>query len=184
MADLSAHLFAALQRDSASIRRNTDNATPIVDGLLAPHFDKEYAGRLVLGLHWRSATPDQRQLFADALYRRLLQSYSKAVAEWTTDRFKLLPLRGDPAALQVTSHTLVTSSNGSIVPVDFRLRQTDQGWKIFDVVVDGVSYVRIYHDDTDAEISQKGLDTAIARLSKKPADDVERASLPKSRGAN
>jgi phospholipid transport system substrate-binding protein len=166
MADLSASLFAALDKDSAAARHNADKVLPLIDRLLSPHFDTEYAGRLVLGLHWRSATPDQRQHLAIALYRRLLRTYAGAVAEWTADRVKLLPLRADTAALQVTVHTLVTNSQGVLVPVDYRLHQTAEEWKIFDVVVDGVSYVRIYHDDTDAEVTQVGLDGAIARLEK------------------
>jgi phospholipid transport system substrate-binding protein len=164
MADLSTSLFAALDKDSAAVRHNADKVLPLIDRLLSPHFDMEYAGRLVLGQHWRSATPEQRQHLAVALYQRLLRTYAGAVAEWTADRVKLLPLHADTAALQVTVHSLVTNSHGALVPVDYRLHQTPEGWKIFDVVVDGVSYVRIYHDDTDAEITQKGLDGAIARL--------------------
>jgi phospholipid transport system substrate-binding protein len=174
MGDLTARLFAALDKESATVRHNADRVLPLVDKLLSPHFDKEYAGRLVLGLHWRGATPQQREQFAAALYRRLLRTYAGAVAEWTADRVKILPLRADPEALQVTVHTQVTDSRGSIVPVDFRLHQTAEGWKIFDVIVDGVSYVRNYHEDTDTEISQKGLDAAIARLERSDAASVER----------
>ena len=84
------------------------------------------------------------------------------------DRFKQLPVLADPAALQVTVHTLITNSRSAVVPVDFRWHQTAAGWKIFDVVVDGVSYIRNYHDDSDAEIDQNGLNATIARLQKGP----------------
>jgi phospholipid transport system substrate-binding protein len=173
MADLTARLFALLDKESAATRHNADRVLPLVDKLLSPNFDREYAAHLVLGVHWRDATPDQRQRFAAALYRRLLRTYSGSVAEWTQDRVKLLPLHSDPAALQVTVHTQITDLHGSIVAVDFRLRQTADGWKIFDVIVDGVSYVRNYHDDTDAEVAQAGLDAAIARLESAPADSVD-----------
>ena len=166
MSDLSTRLFSILDKESAKTRRNSTKILPLIDGLLSPHFDTEYAARMVLGLHWRSATPEQRQQFGVVLYQRLLQTYAGAVAEWTPDRFKLLPVRADPQALQVTVHTLVTNSRNEIVAVDFRMRQTAQSWKIFDVTVDGVSYVHIYRDDTDEEITQKGLDASIARLSK------------------
>lgn len=133
MSDLSARLFAVLDKESARARHNSDKILPLVDGLLSPHFDTEYAARMVLGLHWRSATLEQRQQFGVVLYQRLLRTYAGAVAEWTPDRFKLLPLRADPEALQVTVHTLVTNSHHEIVAVDFRMRQTAKGWKIFDV---------------------------------------------------
>lgn len=166
MSDLSAHLFDTLNKESAANRHDTHTVLPLLDQLLAPHFDMEYAAQLVLGLHWRSATPDQRHQFAVVLYQRLLRTYADAVTEWTADRVKLQPLHADPAALQVTVHTQVRNARDAIVSVDFRLRQTVEGWKIFDVAVDGVSYVRSYHDDTYAEVSEKGLDATIARLSR------------------
>ena len=181
MSDLSIRLFATLGKESDKTRHNSDKILPLVDGLLSPHFDMEYAARMVLGLHWRGATPEQRRQFGVVLYQRLLRTYAGAVADWTPDRFKLLPLRADPEALQVTVHTLVTNSHHEIVSVDFRMRQTAEGWKIFDVTVDGVSYVRIYRDDTDEEITQKGLDASIARLSKSP---VTEHMQPDTRGAH
>src|ERR1700722_13382795 len=115
MADLTARLFALLDKESAATRHNVDRVLPLVDKLLSPNFDREYAAHLVLGAHWRDATPEQRQRFAAALYRRLLRTYAGSVAEWTEERVKLLPLRSDPAALQVTVHTQITDSRGSIV---------------------------------------------------------------------
>jgi phospholipid transport system substrate-binding protein len=182
MSDMSVRLFAALDKAPVAARHNADKVRPLVDGLLAAHFDKDYTARLVLGLHWRSATPEQRQHFADVLYERLLRTYAGAVADWTPDRFKLLPLHADPAALQVTVHTQVTSTRSEIVPVDFRLHQTEEGWKVYDVTVDGVSYVRIYHDDTDMEITRKGLDAVIERLSKSDIGAAPRAPIADPRG--
>jgi phospholipid transport system substrate-binding protein len=176
MAELSTNLFAALDRQPRAARRNADEVRPLLDQLLAPHFDMQGAARLVLGVHWRNASPEQRQQFAAALYQRLLHTYADAVTDWTPDRFKLLPVQADPAALRIIVHTLITNSHGAVVSVDFRMHETEDTWKIFDVVVDGVSYVRNYHDDTDAEIAQKGLDAAIARLQRTDAATVERAS--------
>jgi phospholipid transport system substrate-binding protein len=175
MADLSTRLFAALDKDSAAVRHNADKVMPLVDGLLAPHFDMEYAARMVLGQHWRGATPEQRQNFALALYRRLLRTYAGAISEWTANRVKLLPLRSNAAALQVTVRTQVTNSRGAIVPVDYRLRQTPEGWKIFDVIVEGASYMRNYHDDTDEEVARNGLDATIVRLSRTDARALDHA---------
>jgi phospholipid transport system substrate-binding protein len=176
MTELSTNLFAALAKEPRAARQNADKVRPVLDRLLAPRFDSESAARLVLGVHWRTASEDQRQQFAAALYQRLLRTYADAVTDWTPDRFKLLPVLADPAALRVTVHTLITNSRGTVVPVDFRMHETADDWKIFDVVVDGVSYVRNYHDDTDAEVVQKGLNATIARLQRIDAGTIERAS--------
>jgi phospholipid transport system substrate-binding protein len=174
MADLTARLFAALDTDAAAMRHDVGKALPFVDGLLSAHFDKEYAARLVLGHNWRGATADQRQQFGFALYRRLLRTYIGAVANWSADRVRILPLHRDAAALQVTVHTLVTNSRGANVPVDYRLRQTPDGWKIFDVLVEGVSYMRNYRDDIDEQVAHKGLDATIDELARSNPGSAER----------
>ncbi len=81
-------------------------------------------------------------------------------------------------------HTQVTSTRGEIVPVDFRLHQTEEGWKVYDVTVDGVSYVRIYHDDTDTEVAKKGLDAVIERLFKNDIGSVQRVITADPRGTH
>ena len=149
IAGLAAQLFALLDRDRGRIRRQPELVLPLVDELLSAHFDAAYTSRLVLGTHWRDAAPEQRQRFASALYRTLLRTYAGAVAEWTPDRLRLLPYRDDTAALQVVVRTEVARPRAPVVPVDYRLHSTIHGWMIFDVVVDGVSYVRTYRDDVD-----------------------------------
>lgn len=178
MADLTTRLIATLDKDSGAIRHDADKVLPAIDGLLSPHFDMDYAARLVLGQYWRSATSEQRQQFAAALYRRLLHTYVGSVAEWTADRVRLLPLRSDAAALQVTVHTQVTNSRGAIVPVDYRLRETPEGWKIFDVIVEGASYMRNYHDDTDEQVARIGLDATIAELARSDSSANRTAAPP------
>jgi len=170
MDDVSKRLFAALDSNRAAIRKDPQKVYPLIDQILLPHFDTEYAAQLVLAQSWRTATPEQRKRFIDALYHALLRTYSDALVDFTSDRLKLLPFRGDPAAVQVTVHTQVTRSNGTVVPVDYRLRKTENGWKAFDVIIEGISYVRNYRTDFGAEISQKGLDELIARLEREGID--------------
>lgn len=176
MTQLSTALFSALDREPAAVRHDADRMLPLLDRLLAPHFDRDYSARLVLGAHWGDATADQRRQFALALYRRLLRTYAGAVGGWTSDRVKVLPWAGDSTALQVLVRTEVKGADGAVAAVDYRLHQTASGWMIFDVIVDGISYVRSYHADTDQEVARRGLDATIIRLSDR---DGDRASSPK-----
>ena len=136
----------------------------LVANVLLPNFDTEYAARLVLGQTWRSATPDQRKRFVDAFYHSLLHNYGAALVDFTADRFNILPFKGDPADTSATVRTEVKRSNGERVPVNFSLRKVDGMWKAWDVVIEGISYVKSFRTDFGAEIQQKGLDEVIDRL--------------------
>jgi len=136
----------------------------LVGDVLLPNFDTEYAARLVLGQTWRTATADQRKRFIDAFYHSLLRNYGAALVDFTADRFVILPYRGDPGATTATVHTQVKRENGDKVAVDFSLHKTDAGWKAWDVVIEGISYVKSFRTDFASEVQQKGLDEVINRL--------------------
>jgi phospholipid transport system substrate-binding protein len=136
----------------------------LVANVLLPNFDTEYAARLVLGQNWRTATPDQRKRFVDAFYHSLLRNYGAALVDFTADRFTILPYRGDPGDTMATVRTEVKRSSGEKIPVNFSLRKTDGAWKAWDVVIEGISYVKSFRTDFGAEIQAKGLDEVINRL--------------------
>ncbi len=166
METISRRLFAALDANRAAIVKDPEKAFPLVDTILLPHFDTDYAAQLVLAQSWRTATPEQKKRFVDSLYRALLRTYGGAIADFTADRFKIQPFKGDAAATQATVRTTVTRASGAVIPVDYRLRKTAEGWKAFDVVIEGISYIKNYRTDLGAEVSQKGLEAVIARLEK------------------
>ena len=170
MKDVSTRLFAALDANRAAVRKDAERVYPLVAQILLPHFDTEYAAQLILAQSWRSANAEQRKRFIDALYTALLHTYGGALGEFSADRLKMLPFRGDPAATQATVRTEVRRSSGATVPVEYRLRKTAEGWKAFDVIIEGISYVRNYRADIGAEVSQKGLDEVIGRLEREGFD--------------
>ena len=136
----------------------------LVDQVLLPHFDTEYSARLVLGHHWTTASDDQRQRFVKAFYKSLLNNYGDALVDFTADKLKVFPYTGDPNAPYATVRTQVRKNDGSQVAVNYSLHRTDQGWKAWDVVIEGISYVKSFRDDFEPEIDQKGLDEVITRL--------------------
>jgi phospholipid transport system substrate-binding protein len=136
----------------------------LVANVLLPNFDTEYAARLVLGQAWRTATPEQRKRFVDAFYHSLLHNYGNALVDFTADRFVILPYKGDPSDTTATVRTEVKRSSGDKVPVNFSLHKVDGVWKAWDVVIEGISYVKSFRTDFASEIQQKGLDEVINRL--------------------
>jgi phospholipid transport system substrate-binding protein len=159
-------LLEALDADRERAKKDPARVRKLVDQILLPHFDTDYSARLVLGKHWRTATEEQRNRFVAAFYQSLLKNYGSALAEFTADRMKILPFRGDLASGQATVRTEVKRSNGTRVPVNYTLRATPQGWKAWDVTIEGISYVRNFRNDVGAEVDQTGLPALIERLEK------------------
>jgi phospholipid transport system substrate-binding protein len=161
-----------LEANRSVYRNDPNKIAPLVDKYLLPHFDTEYAARLVLAQHWRDATPDQRKRFIDAFYHSLLTNYGSALAEFTADRLKVFPSNVDPNADHATVRTEVKRDNGDRVAVNYSLRKTPDGWKAYDVTIEGISYVKSYRDDFGAQIQQQGMDAVISRLERgeKPSD--------------
>ena len=78
----------------------------------------------------------------------------------------MLPYKGDAAAVNATVRTQVRKSDGGGVAVNYSLHRTDKGWMAWDVVIEGISYVKSFRDDFSTEIEAKGVDALIARLEK------------------
>jgi phospholipid transport system substrate-binding protein len=161
-----------LDANREAYRKDPAKVNALVDKWLLPHFDTAYSARLVLGKHWRDASEDQRKRFVNAFYQSLLRNYSTALADFTSDRMKFLPAQvdGDSA----TVRTEIKRSNGTRIPVNYSLRKTPEGWKAWDVVIEGISYVKSFREDFGSEIDQKGLDAVIQR--------IEKGGLPQAPG--
>ena len=154
--DLDAH--------RAEYKKNPKKIREVVDKTMLPHFDTAYAAQLVLAKHWREASQEQRKRFVEAFYQSLLQNYGEALAEFTPDRLRILPYQGKPDDTVATVRSEVRRDNGQRIPVNYSLRKTPQGWKAYDVTIEGVSYVKSFRTDFSSEIQQKGLEAVIQRL--------------------
>jgi len=161
---VSQDMLRDIDANRAALRQDPGKLRALVDKNLLPHFDTDYAARLVLGKHWRTATPDQQKRFIDAFIQSMMRQYGNAMLDFTGDRLKILPFKGDPAAKMATVRSEVKRDNGTPVPVNYSLHATPQGWKAWDVTVEGVSYVKNFRTDFGSEIDAKGLDAVIQRL--------------------
>ncbi|HEX4023397.1 MAG TPA: ABC transporter substrate-binding protein [Steroidobacteraceae bacterium] len=154
--ELDAHR-AEYHRDPAKLR-------DLVNRVLLPHFDTQLAARAVLGRHWNMASPDQRQRFITAFYNSLLRNYGDALLDFTSNRMQVLPYRGDANAKYAVVNTRIRKSDGSQVSVNYNLEHTDQGWKVWDVVIEGISYDKSFQQDFGEQIDRQGIDAVITRL--------------------
>jgi phospholipid transport system substrate-binding protein len=158
-------LLADLDINRPTYRKDPTGLYKLVEKEFLPHVDVDFAAQQVLGKYWREADPAQRKRFVTAFYQSLLHTYGDALVEFTSDRLKVLPYQGDPAADRGTVRTEIRRSNGSLVAVNYSMRKTATGeWKAWDVVIEGISYVKSFREDFGREIEQKGLEAVIQRL--------------------
>jgi len=158
-------LLADLNKNRDQYRKDPAQLHKLIDKYFLTNFDTEYAAKRVLAKHWRDATAEQRKQFVDAFYQSLINNYGDAILDFTADRLNILPYRGDPSDTNATVRSEVRRNNGTMVPVNYTLHKTpDGGWKAWDVVIEGVSYVKSFQTDFASEIDQKGLDAVIKRL--------------------
>ena len=160
-------ILSGIDKRRAEFRKDPTGLYQLVEQTLLPNFDTPYAAQLVLGQHWRNATPEQRKRFVDAFYQSLLYTYGDAMVDFTADRLKVLPTKVAPTDERATVRTEIKRSNGTKVGVNYSLRKVNGVWKAWDVVIDGISYVKSYREDYGSEVQQKGLDAVITRLEAK-----------------
>lgn len=141
----------------------------VVDDILLPRFDRRFAAGQVLAKHWRKATPEQKDRFVDAFYTTLLQRYADGILEFENDRVEILPFRGDASKKIATVKTTVRLEDGTKVPVNYALISRGDGWRMFDVTIEGVSYVRNFRVEFDTEIRNTSLEQVIVRLENEAA---------------
>jgi phospholipid transport system substrate-binding protein len=174
IADTADAVARAVAAKHAEYEADPARLRAVADELLRPRFDLEASSRVILKDHWKTASPEERRRFVAAFYRFLLDSYADALLHFRNDTVTILPgeeLAGESTARVRTSMKL---RDGSRYKVDYAMRLGADGWKIVDVVAEGVSYVRTYRTDFGAEIRAKGLASLIERLEGKPPDKEPR----------
>ncbi|HEY6455216.1 MAG TPA: ABC transporter substrate-binding protein [Steroidobacteraceae bacterium] len=162
--DVASSILKELDANRAAYVNNPKNVRALADKYLLPYFDTRYAAQLVLGKYWRTATEDQRSRFINAFQDSMLQNYGNALVNFTANKLKVQPSHVDPGADQATVSTTINRDNGTTVPVIYVLHKTAEGWKAWDVKIEGISYVKSFRDDFAAQIEQKGLEAVITRL--------------------
>ena len=136
----------------------------VVETKLLPNFDFERITALAMGRNWRQATPDQQKQLVEQFRQLLVRTYSGALTQYREHTMDYKPLRADAGATEVTVRTEVVRKGQAPVQIDYSMAKTPGGWKVYDVIVAGVSLVTNYRDEFNEQIRQGGVDQLIASL--------------------
>jgi phospholipid transport system substrate-binding protein len=155
-----------LADDREAIENSPDRLFEIVDEIIIPHFDFERMSRRVLGKAWKRASPEQQSQFVKEFRTLLVHTYATALKIYSDERIEYLPPREKEGGKETTIRTQIIQSGSPPVPINYRMYQRDDGWKVFDITIDGVSLVINYRSTFKSEIRKNGVDGLIARLAK------------------
>jgi len=160
-------VMEAIKSDKQLAAGDRQKALKLAEEKILPHVDCEEATRLAVGRSWREASPEQRKKLTDEFRRMLVRTYSSAVSTYQGQTMKVLPVRMKPEDTEATVRNQYIRSGAKPVSIDYSMRKTDAGWKIFDIVVEGVSLVITYRSEFDAVVKQQGIDGLIKALATK-----------------
>jgi phospholipid transport system substrate-binding protein len=152
---------------------NTKKVLELVDAKVLPHFDFAHMTRLAVGKNWAKATPEQQQMLVKEFRTLLVRTYSNSLTNYKNQIIEFKPFSMQPADTDVTVRTNVIQPGTKAIPIDYSMEKTSNGWKVYDVSVDGVSLVTNYRGSFNAEIRQKGIEGLIQSLVNKNQRNVE-----------
>jgi len=139
----------------------------VVETKLLPNFDFERLTALAMGRNWRQATPEQQKQLVEQFRTLLVRTYSGALTQYRDQTMDYKPLRADANATEVTVRTEVVRQGQAPVPIDYSMAKAASGWKVYDVIVGGVSLVTNYRDEFNEQIKNGGIDGLIKTLQAK-----------------
>ncbi|ROR29769.1 MlaC/ttg2D family ABC transporter substrate-binding protein [Inmirania thermothiophila] len=154
----------AVRARRAELEKDPARVYDIIERFVLPHFDFQRMSQHVLGVHWRRATPEQRRRFVRAFERLLVRTYGSAVGKYRDERIVFAPVKARPGADDVVVHAEVEQPGGFPIGLDYRLYYGAEGWKVYDIVVDGLSLLTNYRTSFRDEIRRAGLEALIVRL--------------------
>ena len=152
------------ETNKSRLEDNKGELYSIIDATLSPYFQKQYAGRLVLNKHWAKSTNELRERFTDGLYYSLVKSYALTLLNFDISNIKVLPIdkiTNETKKVTVKSEVLY---RGELIPMNFSFGLFKNGWRFYDVRIEGVSYIKNYRNQFNAEINAVGIDSVINRL--------------------
>ena len=160
-------VVAIVKQDKDIQAGNQKKILDLVDAKVLPHFDFARMTQLAVGKNWRTATAEQKKTMTIEFRNMLVRTYTKAFVEYRNQTIEVQPFKMAADASEATVKTLINKPGAQPIPVDYEMKKSADGWKAFDIVINGVSMVMSYRGTFDTEVQQNGIDGLIKMLSEK-----------------
>ena len=164
---ISDEVISIVKQDKDMQSGNQKKIIDLVDAKVLPYFNFSHMTALAMGRNWPKANAGQQKTLTAEFRNLLVRTYSSALATYKNQVIEFQPLRAAAGAADVTVKTQVKQAGTEPVSIDYSMEKTPAGWKVYDVVVGGVSLVTNYRETFNAEISKAGVDGLIKSLASK-----------------
>jgi len=139
----------------------------VIEARVLPHFNFSSMTALAMGQNWSKTTPEQRKRLTEEFKTLLVRTYASALAAYSEQKFDFRPLRAKPTDTDVTVNVRVLQAGAQPVPIDYSMEKTAGGWKVYDVMVGGVSLVANYRTEFNKMVRESGVDGLIKNMQAK-----------------
>lgn len=147
---------------------NSQKILDLVENKILPHFNFVRMTRLAMGKNWRKANAEQQDVLVGEFRDLLVRTYSNTLSKYQDERIIVSPLKALKDNAEATVKTEVIQGRGRRpVPIDYNMEKTADGWKVYDVIVSGVSLVLNYRSSFNNQVSKDGVDGLIKTLVEK-----------------
>ena len=157
-------VIAIVKQDKDIQSGDQKKVLALVDAKILPNFDFTRMTQLAAGRYWRQATPEQKNALVNEFRTMLVRTYTKAFTQYRDQTIDVKPAKFSPTDTETTVKTQILKPGGQPTDVDYVMRKSDTGWKVFDVVIEGVSMVTSYRGTFSSQIEQSGMDSLIKSL--------------------
>ena len=160
-------ILTIVRQDKDIQSGNTKKAIELVEAKVLPGFNFQHMTALAMGRDWNKATPEQKKRLADEFKTLLVRTYSNALTGYRDQTIRYKPTKMQGGDTDVVVKTEVVQPGSKPIQLDYALEKLDSGWKVYDVIVAGVSLVSNYRDTFNQEVRANGVDGLIQMLANK-----------------
>lgn len=165
--NVTEEVLTILREDKSIQSGNRQRAISLIENKVAPHFDFSRMTSLAVGRGWSEADPAQRKALTDQFHTLLVRTYANALTGYRNQTVTFKPSGKSADDNEVTVRSQIKKPGAQPIPIDYSLHRAEDGWKVFDVSVGGISLVTNYRGSFTSEIKQGGIDGLLKTLQEK-----------------
>lgn len=165
-------ILAAIKADKDLQAGNQKKIDKLAEEKVLPYFNFSRMTQLAVGRNWRDASDAQKKSLTDEFRNLLVRTYSTSLSQYRNQTIDVKPLKIAAGETEVVVKTQVNQPGGQPIPIDYSMEKVGSSWKVFDVLIDGVSLVTNYRSSFNTEVQKTGIDGLIKSLAERNAKNA------------